>query len=384
MVLVIDDSDDDFLIARRTLRLMDTFDVTVHHAHDVAEAKAITERLRFDVLLVDFCLGIETGASAIQDLGGRVASAVQILLTGMPGQDVPDIALRAGAVQCLNKNQLTPVLLETTIRSALHTHWLEQTLQNAITDLELANRAMSEFFARIGHTLMAPLAAITDRAALMAGESVEPLGPAGCSACAEKIIADSRYLTDALEGFIQDALREGAIRYGVRTVADLGQIVRTALQSVARERQRRGHELEVTLPEGPIEVVGQTSLLSLALLNILHDVVERLRTPGTIRVAIVANTPYWLLTIIAEGTPVHMAPDFEAASVRFGGTAAASDDTRRGLERSLRTVRDIIVSHRGVLECETMSDGIRTVSLILPIAATVVKDVPELMPAAAW
>lgn len=369
-VLVIDDSDDDFLIARRTLRLMDTFDVTAHHAHDLAEAKAILERKRFDVLLVDFCLGLETGANAIQDLGGRVASAVKILLTGMPGQDVPHIALRAGAVHCLNKNHLTPVLMETTIRSALHTHWLERRLQEAITDLELANRAMSEFFARVGHDLKAPLNAIVDCAASIAGERSRSLGEETGSGYTNSIMADSRYLIDTLDHLIPDALRNGTIRYAARKRIDLADIVRAVAQSADRERQRQGYALDLSLPPGRAEILGQSSVLTLALLNVVHDLMEGLQTGGTVRVDLEAKAGFWVLRLMADGTatpesdlPPHDDP-------------ACGPQPRSDPEPS--SLADIIASHHGMLETESRPDGTRTVVLFLPIADPVTDDLPEL------
>jgi hypothetical protein len=61
----------------------------------------------------------------LQEIGGRNGRGVPILLTGLIDREVHEISLRAGAICCINKNDLSPTLLETTFRYALFTHRLE-------------------------------------------------------------------------------------------------------------------------------------------------------------------------------------------------------------------------------------------------------------------
>jgi signal transduction histidine kinase len=372
-ILIIDDSDDDFLIALRTLRLMDTFAATVHHAHDISEARAIVDREQFDVVLVDFCLGLETGAGAIADLGGRIATAVPILLTGMPGQDVPHIALRAGAVHCLDKNRLTPVLLETTIRSALHTHFLEKKLQEAIADLELQNRARSDFFARIGRDLKAPLNAISDYAELIATESFGPLCGEKYLSLAEHIRDDGKRLINVLDALVEDVLKDGAGGYAGQKTIDLRTIVNDAIHAVERGWQTQGYRLELSLPDEPAGVVGQACMLTEALCQLLHDAVERSLPHEKICIAVTKEVDYWVLRIFDNG--IGLAPSHNMV---------ASEHNESGLnlvqlpDRSV--LSDIVTHHRGILEFKSMPNVGTTVCLSLPVAVLEPIDFAEMEP----
>jgi len=369
-ILIIDDSDDDFMIARRMLRLMDTFEATVHHAHDLSEARLIVDRERLDVILVDFCLGLETGASAIADLGGRIATAVPILLSGMPGQDVPHIALRAGAVHCLDKNHITPVLLETAIRSALHTHALEKKLQEAIADLELANRAKSDFFARIGRDIQAPLHAIRDYADSIATESFGSRNGKEYSNNANRIRNDSKYLLDVLDA-LEDALKDGTNQCAARKTIDLRDIVCDAVRAIERERQTEGQRLELSLPDEPADILGQPFVLSQALFQLFHDAVERSLPDEKVLITVTKEADYWMLRISDKGSKP-ASPDHIAASEPDELLPDQRD--RPGL----LIVSDIVANHRGILQSESMPNAGTTISLFLPIAISELIEVPEL------
>jgi signal transduction histidine kinase len=359
-ILIIDDSDDDFMIAHRTLRMMDTFEATVHHAHDLLEAQVIVDRELFDVVLVDFCLGLETGASAIAGLGGRISTAVSILLTGMPGQAVPHIALRAGAVHCLDKNHLTPVIMETAIRSALHTHSLEKKLQEAIIDLELANRAKSDFFARIGRDLKAPLHSILDHADSIANECLGQIGGEEYSSFAECIRRDSNYLLKIADALVEDALKEGANRYATREMIDLRNVVADAIHAVERERQIHGCGLELSLPDESADVLGQPFVLTQALFQLFFDAVERSLPHEKIYVTVTKEANYWVLRISHKGIKPTLPDGIETSDWDELSPG-------RGDHRGFNIVSDIIMNHHGRLESESTNVG-ATISLSLPIA----------------
>jgi len=357
-ILVIDDSDTDFMIARRMLRLMDTFEVTLHHAHDLPEARAIFDREQLDVVFVDFCLGLETGAGAIADLGGRIAAAVPILLTGMPGQDVAHIALRAGAVHCLDKNHLTPVMMETTIRSALHTHALEKKLQAAIADLELANRVKSDFFARIGRDLKGPLQSILDYADSITAESSGQLSGEKYSSYADSIRGDSKYLLDVLNALVEDELNADI---ATRETIDLRTIIRDAFLAVERERQTQGYRFELSLPDEPANVVCQPFVLTQAFFQLLHTAVERSLPQEKISVSVKKQEDYWVLRINDTGMK-QLSPDPAGAS----NPDELSQDHRHRLGLSI--VFDIVKNHHGILDIESIPNAGTIVSLSLPVA----------------
>ena len=124
-VLVVEDDFGDYDAVARALRKIVSFEAAATRAKTLEMARKLRAESQFDVYLIDYNLGAESGARFLQEIGGRSGHGVPILLTGLLDREVHEIALQAGAISCINKRDLSPTLLETTIRYALYTHRLE-------------------------------------------------------------------------------------------------------------------------------------------------------------------------------------------------------------------------------------------------------------------
>lgn len=131
-VLVVEDSYADFDDMRRALRKSEAFDVQISRATTLEEARRARASQEFDVAFIDFNLGGESGARFLDEIGGRSSTTLPILVTGLVDQRVQSIALNAGAIGIINKADISPRLLETTIRSAFYTRDVEQRLHGII------------------------------------------------------------------------------------------------------------------------------------------------------------------------------------------------------------------------------------------------------------
>ena len=131
--LALEDSFADFDLLRRTLLKTNAFRFHLTRARTLEEARLARARQSFDIAFIDYNLGVESGVRFLQELGGRDGQTVPILITGLPDPQIYDVALKAGALGLINKTDLTPTLLETTIRSALHTKAVERKFLQIIT-----------------------------------------------------------------------------------------------------------------------------------------------------------------------------------------------------------------------------------------------------------
>jgi ActR/RegA family two-component response regulator len=130
--LALEDSFADFDQLRRALLKTNAYRFQLTRARTLEEARLARARESFDIAFIDYNLGVESGVRFLQELGGREGETIPILITGLPDPRVYEIALKAGALALINKTDLTPTLLETTIRSALHARAVERKFRQII------------------------------------------------------------------------------------------------------------------------------------------------------------------------------------------------------------------------------------------------------------
>ncbi len=365
-VLVIEDSDTDYRIVARTLQQMDTFRAQISHARDLEAARRMADDRDFDVALVDFYLGIDTGTEAIHDLGGRSGSTAVILLTGQPGQDILQLALKAGAIHCLDKNQLNPILLETTVRSALHTHALEAKLHETIVDLELANRAKTDFFARMGHDLKTPLNAILGFAEMITRQTFGPSISDKYVQCAQRIRVGGTHLLEVLNNLIHHSASQSSYSGGRFESAEINDIVEHALSMIDVLARTREHTIEVSLPEDSPVANCQPAVLAQAVLNVISNAVKYTPPRGHIRVSVEPGRRHNEIRVQDNGIGMSR-EDVDVALSPFGRVELPPQLVQDGTGIGLPIVRDIIAAHTGQLEIDSAPGEGTTVVLRLPV-----------------
>lgn len=137
-ILVLEDDFGDYDAAARALKKMYDYEARCTRAKTLESARLLIAQNTYDVYLIDYHLGTESGARFLQEIGGRSSHAVPILVTGRIEGEVQDSALVAGALSCINKSDLSPTVLESTIRSALYTHQIETEIVDLLSQLAVA------------------------------------------------------------------------------------------------------------------------------------------------------------------------------------------------------------------------------------------------------
>jgi PAS domain S-box-containing protein len=125
-VLLVEDDEDDFLVTRDALRPIGPKRMVLEWVDNCEQALTEMATGRHDVCLLDYRLGPMTGLELLQAARQQGWRGPAILLTGLGDDEVDHLALEAGAADFLVKSQLTPTLLERSIRYALqHARTLE-------------------------------------------------------------------------------------------------------------------------------------------------------------------------------------------------------------------------------------------------------------------
>jgi len=139
-VLIIDDDEDDFILARDILSRIAGAIPEVEWASSYSAALSIIERGEHDVFLVDYRLGGQNGLELIRTARQRGVRQPMILLTGQGDLDADMRAVRDGASDYLLKDEINPLLLERSIRYSMD----RQRAQNDLKESEEKYRALSE------------------------------------------------------------------------------------------------------------------------------------------------------------------------------------------------------------------------------------------------
>jgi len=125
-VLLIDDDEDDFVLVRAALRGLSPARMTLEWVDDAERGLELLAAGRHDVCLLDYRLGAYTGLELLRQVRARGVHLPIILLTGVGNDEVDHEALEAGAADFLVKSQLTPEMLQRSIRySVQHARTLE-------------------------------------------------------------------------------------------------------------------------------------------------------------------------------------------------------------------------------------------------------------------
>jgi len=130
-VLIVDDDEEDALLTQDLLEQIDGTAYAAHWVDGYAPARAKLEQTAFDVCLVDYRLGADDGVELVRDLVAEGFDTPIVVLTGLGDRAVDIEATRAGAADYLVKGEVTPALLERTIRYAMRHHADMQALRES-------------------------------------------------------------------------------------------------------------------------------------------------------------------------------------------------------------------------------------------------------------
>ncbi|MBB4636680.1 PAS domain S-box protein [Longimicrobium terrae] len=121
-VLLVEDDEDDYLLTRGLLRDVEGAAFQLEWAQTYAAGLQAVRGGEFDVVLLDYRLGAQTGLDFLGRLPVDEATPPVILLTGQGDRETDLVAMRAGAADYLAKAGLNATMLERSIRYAVERH----------------------------------------------------------------------------------------------------------------------------------------------------------------------------------------------------------------------------------------------------------------------
>ncbi|HYH45717.1 MAG TPA: hybrid sensor histidine kinase/response regulator, partial [Thermoanaerobaculia bacterium] len=402
-VLLVDDDEDDVVLARDLLRDVQGVRFEVDWTPDYDEGLRGALAGRYDVCLVDYRLGAQSGVDFVRDVRQAEGATPVILLTGQGSYEVDLAAMEAGAADFLDKPQLTSALLGRSIRYAIQQRAAEEDrlrllreraaraeaeaatraareqaarleaevaerrraeaeLSRAKQEVEAASRAKDRFLATLSHELRTPLTpvlAVVSR--LEADPRLDGELRTELARVKRNVELEARLIDDLLD---LTRIAQGKLELD-RQVLEVGALLEQAIQISCAEESRAGRLLiETDIASGLPPVAADASRLTQVFWNLLNNAVKFTPEGGAIRVRArrePAGPPQTVeaeLVIEIEDTGIGIDPDvlprlFDAFE------QGDPDITRRfgGLGLGLAISHTIVEMHGGALAAASAGPG---------------------------
>lgn len=222
---------------------------------------AVAERTP-DCILLDLGLPDSHGLHTLEALTAAAPGLPVVVLTGTEEDELADAALRAGAQDFLEKDQLEPRNLARALRHALDRGAWAAQINAKNRELEDRNRDLDDFAHAVSHDLKAPLRAMFHLIVEAQGDLRE-----GELSRAERTLAGVEPRIRRLSGMIDGLLRlTTAGRLAEATPVDVGRVVGEVLESLP---VRQGFVVEVQ-PGLPV-VPGSRTALAQVFQNLIDN-----------------------------------------------------------------------------------------------------------------
>ncbi len=209
-----------------------------------------------------------------------------------------------------------------------------------------ANRHKDQFLAMLGHELRNPLAPIRNAISILAAVDSQV---AEIRWCQEVLDRQTRQLTRLVDDLLDvSRVSRGKIRLQLQRV-DLREIIRQAVEACALYMQSKSHQLELVLPEEPIEVQGDPARLSQIVSNLLNNAAKYTDSGGRIRLSLETcplHAGQSLIRVVDNGRGID-AQSIELLFDLFFQVDHNLDRAEGGLGIGLSLVRSLVELHQG-------------------------------------
>jgi signal transduction histidine kinase len=363
-VLLVEDDEDDYRLTRDLLA-----DSEWRYALDWAasydEALSRIECERYDVLLLDYRLGAQTGLELLGETVRQDYEVPVLLLTGMGDRELDLKATQLGACDYLSKQDLAlcPTLLERAIRYAITTEQHQkQRVQLALAreaqrQAEEANRAKDEFIAMVSHELRNPLNAMMAWVGVLQAPNTDPATAAKALAIIERSAKRQTHILDDLLDITR--IVQGTLRIEKRPV-ELAAVVEAAVDTVRPSAEAKSIAIEVTSDPELGLVAADAERLQQVVVNLLSNSIKFTPEAGRVEIRLErvqdGTEPRAQLAVKDTGAgidPAFLPYVFE----RYRRASSSPSGKKGGMGLGLAIVRSLVELHGGKVRAESQGEG---------------------------
>lgn len=362
-ILIVEDSEAEAFLIETMLRDAGNFAGDLVHTKNVDEARSELETGKFDIAFIDHFLGPETGTALIRRAGGRKCPTPMILMSGLGTTDLESDALDAGAVDYIDKDNLSSELLNRTVLFAQKNHEVAlQARANEMYYREMAAEAhstndnKSAFLAKVSHELRTPLNAIIGFSEVILkkiyGEIHGP-GADRYNGYVDDIHRSSTHLLKLINDLL-DLSRVEAGRFDLNLEdVSLDDVVDDVVLMTLMQASEKNIAVEFDMPQSMQTFTADSRLLAQVLINLVANAIKFTPTGGRIDVKARVRGQRLTISVMDNGPGIAEADIKRVTNPYFQSPQDGNDQIGTGL--GLSVSRSIMETHLGGLSVENMA-----------------------------
>lgn len=371
-VLLVEDDEEDAMLAREMLAEAEHLRFAVTWARDAEQALHLCASERYDVCLLDVRLGKADGLEVLSELRARRWAEPIVMLTGQGDRELDLRALEAGATDYLVKGKIDAALLERTIRYAMANHAQREAIADHARQLELSNRALRDARAMLQHT-NEQLAATVQRQNELLGMAAHDLrSPLGivlgyasflADGLGELPVEEQRDLIARIQssvrfmvGVIDDLLDIAAIESGTLTLdtapCALGELVERVVDAHRVLASPKRIRIRFDGGAAQIPVVLDPRRFEQVVHNLVGNATKYSHPGGEVRVRVERNARHARLVVEDDGIGIP-AVFRERLFSPFAKAQRAGTSGEKSVGLGLAITRRIVDAHGGTIAVES-------------------------------
>ena len=346
--------------AALTQMLLSTAGTTVHSCQEFDELVRELHLGAASILLPEETLTPLNNARLKEILAAQPPwSDLPILVLARFGADSPVLtdAIRTLGNVTLLERPVRVGTLVTAIRTAVRARERQYQLRGYLAEtaraqhaLRAADQRKDEFIATLGHELRNPLAPLVTGLHLLK----RPDGPT------DRVVEVMERQVNHLIRLVDDLLEVSRITRGLIEVrhepVDLSFMLRSAIETSRPVLESARHKLEVTLPDTPLAVMGDSVRLTQVFANILTNAAKYTNAGGQIWLTVTHDEHNVTISVRDNGIGIpadHLGSVFDM----FTQVDRSSRRTQGGLGIGLTLVRSLVEMHGGHVEARSEGPG---------------------------
>lgn len=377
-VLIVDDDEAFRYLCVRAVENGSEGNYRAIEAGTAAEAIDLVIQRHVDCALIDYNLPDANGATLMNEIRSAAPNwtGAMVVMTAGGSEIIATEAIRAGAVDYITKNSISPQSLNRALGNAIEKIDLQNSiskrnaeLADAYYQLQKRTDEIGRFYHRVSHEIKTPLTAIRMFMSMLHEQLAGPLNDEQVA-----IVAQSMKSCDELSTQFNDLVECTRLETGKlplhMSTEPLETVLARAAASIIPAVEAKSLSLEQEIADDLPAVVMDSGRIVQVVANILGNAVKFTESGGTIRLSAHVSQNYegFVEIVIADSGVGIEAAHLENIFDRLYQVNDVGDDLMgAGLGLGLTIAKEIVELHRGTLSVSSEVGKGTTFTVCLPV-----------------